>query len=124
MNERRIRSRFPKPFFLAISSAEERPASIIRRADSTRSRSIAFAGDRPVSCLSAKEKSAQLLERGTGQAIEGLGLERFVEVARRQRGEAETRLSFTHVSRERAKETGTLPIVIQALEQYLNNVAC
>ena len=42
MNERRIRSRFPKPFFLAISSAEKRPASIISREDSARSRSIAF----------------------------------------------------------------------------------
>jgi hypothetical protein len=49
--ERRIRSRFPKPFFLAISSAEKRPVSIISRADSTRSRSIAFAGDWPVSSL-------------------------------------------------------------------------
>jgi hypothetical protein len=34
MNERRICSRFPKPFFLAISSEEKRPASIISRADS------------------------------------------------------------------------------------------
>jgi hypothetical protein len=54
MNERRIRSRFPKPFFLAISSAEKRPASIISRADSTRSRSIAFEGDRPVSSLKSR----------------------------------------------------------------------
>lgn len=36
-NDRRMRSRFPKPFFLAISSAEKRPVSIIKRADSTRS---------------------------------------------------------------------------------------
>jgi hypothetical protein len=50
-NERRIRSRFPNPFFLAMSSAEKRPAPIISRADSTRSRSIAFAGDCPVSSL-------------------------------------------------------------------------
>lgn len=32
----------PKPFFLAISSAEKRPPSIIKRADSTRSCSIAW----------------------------------------------------------------------------------
>jgi hypothetical protein len=39
-NDRRIRSRFPKPFFLAISSAEKRLVSI-KRANSTRNRSIA-----------------------------------------------------------------------------------
>jgi hypothetical protein len=63
-NERRIRSRFPKPFFLAISSAEKRPAFIINRADSTRSRSIAFAGDCPVSSLNSRPNC-----RGPRQAV-------------------------------------------------------
>jgi hypothetical protein len=54
-NERRIRSRLPKPLFRAISSAEKRPAFIISCADSMRSRSIAFRG-RPSRVLLPRER--------------------------------------------------------------------
>jgi hypothetical protein len=48
-NDGRMRSRFPKPFFMAISSAEKRPPSIVKRQILHAAVRLPEPGDRPVS---------------------------------------------------------------------------